>query len=262
VETSPIICVLSFKFIETFNAENSHTLDKRKIGMRKIQSLALLAIVLMAFASMLPLLASAKEESVHLIVVEWRGHQKVIVHTIPPEDDSMTNPHYELLSFHWYTTARYWINPKNKYGFSASAVVTTITASANAWDSETNATVFSYRGTTIRSAGRRDNYNVVAWGAYGAGAIAVTYIWYRGSQILETDTRMNTYYKWSLSGEASKMDIQNIMTHEFGHWVGLDDLYDDVDYWLTMYGYGDYGETYKRTLGLGDINGLEAWYGP
>jgi hypothetical protein len=28
-----------------------------------------------------------------------------------------------------------------------------------------------------------------------------------------------------------------------------------------MYGYADYGETYKRTLGRGDILGLEAVYG-
>jgi len=230
--------------------------------MRRVQSLVLLTIILLALVSALPLLALAKEEPVNLMIVEWKGPQKAIVYAIPPTDDSMTNPHYALLPFHWYTTANYWINPSNKYGFSISAVVTTITTSADTWDKETAAAVFSYQGTTSLGAGKRDNYNVVAWGGYRVGAIAVTYIWYSGSQILETDTKMNTFYKWSLSGEAGKMDVQNIMTHEFGHWVGLDDLYSDVDYWLTMYGYADYGETYKRTLGLGDINGLEAWYGP
>lgn len=185
-----------------------------------------------------------------------------VLYTIPPKDDSMTNPHYHLLPFRWYTTINYWIKPKNKYGFSTTAVVNTITASANTWDVETNFQVFGYKGTTTKTAGRRDAYNVVSWGAYRAGVIAVTYIWYSGSQMIETDCRMNTYYKWSLTGEAGKMDVQNIMTHEFGHWVGLDDLYNDVDYWLTMYGYADFGETYKQTLGLGDINGLEAVYGP
>ncbi len=233
-----------------------------RIEMRRIQSLVLLTIILLAFVSMLPLLASAKEEPVYLMIVEWDGPQKVIVYAIPPIDDSLTNPHYKLLPFHWYTTAKYWINPSNKYGFSVSAVVSTITTSAETWDKETAAAVFSYQGTTTKKAGRYDGYNVIAWGAYQAGAIAVTYIWYSGSHILETDTRMNQLYTWSLSGEAGKMDVQNIMTHEFGHWAGLDDLYNDVDYWLTMYGYADYGETYKRTLGLGDINGLEAWYGP
>jgi len=173
----------------------------------------------------------------------------------------MTNPDYKLLPFHWYVTVKYWINPSNKYGFSVAAVVTAITTSAETWDSQTSAAVFSYQGTISKSAGKRDNYNVVAWGYYSAGVIAVTYIWYSGSQILETDTMMNRLFKWSLSGEAEKMDVQNIMTHEFGHWAGLNDLYDDKDYWLTMYGYGSYGETYKRTLGLGDILGLQAVYG-
>lgn len=175
--------------------------------------------------------------------------------------DSMTNPDYKLLGFHWYITANYWINPSNKYGFSASTVVTAITTSANTWDTQTNAAVFSYRGITSLKAGKYDGYNVVSWGGYQAGIIAVTYIWYSGSQILETDTKMNQLYAWSLTGEANKMDVQNIMTHEFGHWAGLADLYADADYWLTMYGYANYGETYKRTLGLGDILGLQAVYG-
>jgi len=231
--------------------------------MRRIQSVAMLAIMLLSFVSMLPLLAWAKEEPVYLMVVEWERPHRVIVYAKPPTDDSMTNPHYKLLNFHWYTTAKYWINTRNNFGFSASAVVSTITTSAGTWDIETAAAVFSYQGTTTRSAGTRDNYNVVAWGYYWrTGVIAVTYIWYSGSQILETDCRMNNLFKWSLTGEAGKMDVQNIMTHEFGHWAGLADLYGDVDYWLTMYGYAGYGETYKRTLGLGDINGLEAWYGP
>ena len=230
--------------------------------MRKIRSLALLTIILLAFISMLPLVASAKEEPVYMTVIEWKVPEKVIVYVIPPTDDSVTNPDYKLLPFHWYKTINYYVNTGNAYSFSATAVVNTITTSANTWDQETAYRIFSYKGTTWRVAGIRDGKNVVSWGSYEIGVISVTYIWSSRSKILETDCRMNTYYSWSLSGEAGKMDVQNIMTHEFGHWCGLDDLYDDVDYWLTMYGYADYGETYKRTLGLGDINGLEAWYGP
>ena len=221
--------------------------------MKKLTAFSLVIVVLLSMFAVLPLV-SAAESSVHGKVV--------VVYAIPPTDDSMTNPHYELLSFHWYTTINYYINTKNKYGFSATAVVNTITTSANTWDVETSYQVFSYKGTTTRAAGRRDGRNVVAWGTYQAGVIAVTYIWYIGNKIIETDCRMNTYYGWSLSGQAGKMDVQNIMTHEFGHWCGLDDLYNDVDYWLTMYGYSNYGITYQRTLGLGDINGLEDVYGP
>lgn len=202
--------------------------------------------------------------SPQLTIIEWSielSNGKVAVNAIPSEDDSMTNPDYKLLPFHYKTTAKFWINPSNKYGFKVEDVVAAITASAETWDKETSFQVFMYMGTTTRSAGRYDGYNVIAWGSYRSGVIAVTYIWYKGDTILETDTRLNTLYKWSLTGEAGKMDVQNIMTHEFGHWCGLDDLYEDKDYWLTMYGYASAGETYKRTLGLGDILGLQEVYG-
>lgn len=231
------------------------------IKMRRICAIVLIALILLPIA-IAPFALSIP--SPNLIVIEWsieRSYGRVTLYQIPEKDNSMENSDYKLLPFHWYTTAKYWINPKNSYGFKTIDVVNAITASANTWDEETSYEVFSYQGTTTRSAGRRDGYNVIAWGYYRAGVIAVTYIWYVGDKIIETDTRLNTYYRWSLTGEAGKMDVQNIMTHEFGHWCGLDDLYDDNDYWLTMYGYASYGETYKRTLGLGDVLGLQAVYG-
>jgi len=221
--------------------------------MRKLNALPLVLVVLVSILAAIPMAAFASDSSVHEYVV--------VIYTIPPTDDSMTDPDHALLNYHWYSTINYYINPTNSYGFSTSAVVNTITTSANTWDVKTTYQVFSYKGTTSKTAGTRDGYNVVSWGLYQAGAIAVTYIWARGKRILETDCRMNTYYGWSLSGQAGKMDVQNIMTHEFGHWCGLKDLYNDKDYWLTMYGYSDYGLTYARTLGLGDINGLRAVYG-
>jgi len=222
--------------------------------MKALKAFVLLSVVLFSmFAAALA--ASARVNSVQ--------EKVVVVYAISPTDDSGTNPDYALLGFHWYSTINYYINPKNNYRFSTTTVVNTITASANTWDSKTSYQVFNYKGTTTRTAGRRDGYNVVSWGFYySPNVIAVTSIWYSGSRIVETDCRMNTVFKWSLKGEAGKMDVQNIMTHEFGHWCGLADLYNEVDYWLTMYGYAGYGETYKRSLGLGDINGLQEVYGP
>jgi hypothetical protein len=57
------------------------------------------------------------------------------------------------------------------------------------------------------------------------------------------------------------MDLQNIATHEFGHWLVLNDLYKKPARQQTMYGYGAYAETKKRTLESGDIAGLETIYG-
>ena len=223
--------------------------------MKKLNAFPLVLMVLFSAFATLPIAFSITDHSVELKVV--------ITYAIPPTDNSMTNPHYKLLRYHSYSTINYYINPANSYGFSQSAVVDTITGSANTWDVETAYQVFSYKGTTSsRIAGTRDGYNVISWGTYSAGVIAVTMSWVSGKRVLEADCRMNTYYSWSLTGEAGKMDVQNIVTHELGHFCGIADLYNDADYWLTMYGYSNFAEIYKRTLGLGDIRGLEAFYGP
>ena len=235
--------------------------------MRKIYPSALTAIILLSLVTAIPLSASASDSPVQLTVLEWYNSEietpkNEFVVQFQALDDSLQNPYYELLGYRWFSTASYWINPVNKYGLTQSAVVTAVTESANVWDSQTSSSVFSYSGITAARAGKRDGRNVVAFGSYRKGVIAVTYLWSRGGSLYETDVIVNQYYSWSTSGEAGKMDLKNIMTHEFGHWCGLDDLYAEKDYWLTMYGYSDYAETYKQTLGLGDINGLIAVYGP
>jgi len=224
--------------------------------MRKI-ALVLASLVLFSFT----VTTAYAEPPAELIVLELRLDGTLAVSAVAT-DNSMTNPDYKLLRWRWFKTAQYWINTANSYGFKVADVTNSITASAETWDVETGYTVFAYMGSVTLSAGTRDGYNMVAWGAYSqSNTIAVTFIWAVGRRMIETDTRMNTYYSWSLNGEADKMDVQNIMTHEFGHWAGLADLYASKDYWLTMYGYASYGETYKRTLGLGDILGLRAVYG-
>ncbi len=231
--------------------------------MKKTGSLVLSTLILLSFA-VIPLSVSAIGLP-HLMVVEWSVEKldgKVTLNTIPLTDNSMSNRDYKLLGYKWTTTANYYINPTNS-GFSNDYVVV-ITTSANTWDEETSFQVFAYKGTTSISAGKYDGFNVVSWDRYSKNnVIGVTFIWYNrvNRRILETDTMLNTYFAWSLNGESGKMDVQNIMTHEFGHWCGLADLYNGRDYWLTMYGYSGFGETYKQTLGLGDILGLKKVYG-
>ncbi len=54
-----------------------------------------------------------------------------------------------------------------------------------------------------------------------------------------------------------KIDVQNTMTHEAGHTVGLDHSSDPR---ATMYATAPIGETSKRILGQDDINGICAIY--
>lgn len=113
-----------------------------------------------------------------------------------------------------------------------------------------------------------DDKNEVYFGDISSsGAIGVTIVWgiFRGPpsirELVEWDQVYDDVdFDWSSSGEAGKMDFENIATHELGHSVGMDDLYNSECSEQTMYGYAGYGETKKRTLEAGDITGVQELY--
>lgn len=106
-----------------------------------------------------------------------------------------------------------------------------------------------------------DGINTVAWGHTSGSALAVTYTRYYSStgQVVDVDTIFNKQFAWTWSNEPNcaipgAYDAQDILTHETGHWVGLDDEYDNAHVNNTMYGYGATGEVKKDTLATGDYN--------
>jgi hypothetical protein len=114
-----------------------------------------------------------------------------------------------------------------------------------------------------------DYKNVITWGRAQPGVVAYAVIWYISGtgEIVDADIVLNSYYKWGIadgneatSDLSGKFDIRNIVTHESGHWSGLDDLYDSKYSAMTMYGYTSYGEEIKRSLEPGDIAGVQAVY--
>ena len=104
-------------------------------------------------------------------------------------------------------------------------------------------------------------------GKYGSSyqnVFAVTTTWSTVStkQITRNTLEVNTYFTWSTTGEANKADVQNILTHEFGHWLTLNDLYSPAACSeVTMWGYAGLGETKKRTIEQADIDGAVSLYG-
>lgn len=127
---------------------------------------------------------------------------------------------------------------------------------------------FSFGGYTTVRRPRLDFVNAVLWGKVSASAIAITYIRYYTATgiVADVDTVFNVRYPWAVfdtgGGECQSSpdayDVEDIATHEFGHWLGLDDLYSSSAKDLTMYGYGAGGELKKRTLGTGDVSGANA----
>jgi len=111
-------------------------------------------------------------------------------------------------------------------------------------------------GGPTRKGVKYDGVNSVEFGRLGGGALAINYTWYTGTRILEVDLRFNrTDYPWTnRDGGRNKFQIVNVATHELGHQIGLDDLYDPHGA-LTMFGRIERGEMRKTTLGAGDVRG-------
>lgn len=129
---------------------------------------------------------------------------------------------------------------------------------------------FTAVGTTTIARAANDGQNIIAWGRTSGSALAVTYTWYYPDTglVANVDTIMNQKFFWRWTdqsatpncADANSYDAQDILTHELGHWMGLDDEYADNYVYNTMYGYGSKGEVYKDTLTTGDIDGVKAIY--
>ncbi|HKJ82348.1 MAG TPA: carboxypeptidase-like regulatory domain-containing protein, partial [Ignavibacteriaceae bacterium] len=93
------------------------------------------------------------------------------------------------------------------------------------------------------------------------------------------DQSIETPFKWATNGDTSSLDIQNVSTHEIGHFSGLGDIYNKKNngYWIpemgdsndtqTMFGMIKNGETIKRDLYYdsghpdeGDVGGINYIY--
>lgn len=172
----------------------------------------------------------------------------------------------------WKTIEPYIVNPANTEGLSSSFVTGNLESDIGKWETAAGVDILGTGSTTsdtlVADTSNPDGLNEVYFGDVDQpGAIAITIVWgiFIGPpsqrELVEWDQVYDQVdYNWSSSGEAGKMDFENIATHELGHSVGLDDLYEDKCSEQTMYGYADYGETKKRTLEVGDINGVYQLY--
>lgn len=173
------------------------------------------------------------------------------------------------------TTWVYRLNLNNIPATVGSANLPTIASSAfGQWTGAINNLVTIERGsdTTLNKA-QLDGQNIIAWGRTSGTALAVSYVWYNQTtgELIEVDTIMNSKFTWYWSNPnnwpsdqtcaySGVYDAQNILTHELGHTVGLDDEYDASYINNTMYGYGSKSETKKNTLTAGDRNGALILY--
>ena len=163
----------------------------------------------------------------------------------------------------------YVINPTNSPGLQKNFICEAITTSAETWDSNTLKELFQNydRNCSFDESvayGVLDEKNAVTFGNYSdPRVIAVTTVWYNPATraIVQFDIMFDTDFIWGdATVDSSKMDLKNIATHELGHGIGLNDVYETNCSAVTMYGYSTEGEIQKRTLEAPDIKGLQTLY--
>lgn len=129
---------------------------------------------------------------------------------------------------------------------------------------------FSFSGdtnvtTNISSTGAcqtGDSTSVVAFGSGGSTAIAIACTSVSGGDVVAGDIKLNKgTYSFTTGGTCSnKYDVEAVMTHERGHTLGFNDLNESAHGNLTMSGGIAACSTKERTLGKGDVLGLESKY--
>ncbi|MBU2082009.1 matrixin family metalloprotease [Patescibacteria group bacterium] len=173
----------------------------------------------------------------------------------------------------WKGAPESWVvNPANARGLDPTFVFGNLTGDIAKWETVADYNILGDGAPTdiplIADTSAPDNQNEVYFADLSdPNTIAVTIVWgiFGGPtfnrQLVEWDQIYDdATYDWSMSGEAGKMDFENIATHELGHSVGMGDLYNSNCSNETMYGYAAYGETIKRDLNAGDVIGVNKLY--
>ncbi len=139
-----------------------------------------------------------------------------------------------------------------------------VQAAFQTWAAVPTANVgFNYLGPAPVNVGVSDTLNLVSFSdttfPWAAGTLAVTLNYFSKSTGVtsEADILLNPSQPWSTSGESGRYDIQSIVTHEIGHFLGLDHS-GMVSSVMSPFGFPT--QVDQRTLQYDDIAGISEIY--
>ena len=172
----------------------------------------------------------------------------------------------------WKVSEPYLFNPANDDGMTLSFVENALLGATNAWENEVSFDIFGGGSSTSTlleaDTISPDGLNEVYFAEISdPNVIAVTYTWGifggapRSRELREWDMVYNDpNFMWGDAAiDHSVMDFSNIITHELGHAAGLGHPSDSCAQ-ETMYRFANEGETKKRDLNTGDIEGIVNLY--
>lgn len=205
----------------------------------------------------------------------------------PPKSTSCSLPATDLCTAYVLRSERWSQLPLPYYVNSRSAVAPLgfaqdVQDSFDAWENEVKSPAveaaypgdrsridFTFAGETVGRPAVRDGVNTVTFEPYSGGA-GYADIYTRSRALVEFDIHVNASgFTWMTdltcpTHDCGAYDVQNVVTHEIGHVVGLYHVNDESQRQLTMAGAsvsGSYvNETAKRDLGAGDLLGLRKAY--
>lgn len=212
-----------------------------------------------------------KDHNVRVRVFVHVPKNKLTPNPVATCDDLNSDATVSATGWHLPNNVAYRLNVSSVPSSVGSSNLASISTNAfSAWQSVVPGKVSFTRGNnTSVNKSRYDGQNIVAWGRTSASALAVTYTRYYTSSglVVDVDTIFNKSYTWSWTDPANKCslysnayDAQDILTHELGHWMGLNDHSTSSYVDNTMYGYGSKGEIKKNTLTTGDKANLNLIY--
>ena len=161
-----------------------------------------------------------------------------------------------------------WPQPQTPYVVNAAnldlsgpAADAAVRAGADAWLVQAGAFRFIYSGASAQTTNTNDQVNLVLFrNASNGSAIATTYWWSMGSQIIDADIVFwDEAFKFfaGTTGCSNGFYIEDIAAHEFGHALGL--AHSTVST-ATMYPSVSSCNTGNRTLDADDISGVRSLY--
>ena len=136
---------------------------------------------------------------------------------------------------------------------------TSIQNAANTWNNVTPSSfIFTYdsqlSNNKITKGAVANNSNIAETTVYPASSPPNTLL------VANTVFNQNKSFTTALPPPVNTYIVQNVMTHEFGHWIFLADQYSSSCSEVTMYGTMDFAETKKQSLETPDKNGINYQY--